>query len=118
MSVESRGIASMANSVSEWRVIAANTQRELLSQADRLRQNATEEYDSGLEQLTCREWEVLCLLVARCSDREIADRLFISYRTVTSHVTNIFNKLGVNSRRDAAALATRDGFTAFPTVRA
>src|SRR5262245_3578401 len=51
-----------------------------------------------------REREVLRLLAYRYSDREIADLLSISYRTVTTHVANIFDKLGVNCRRDAAAL--------------
>ena len=58
-----------------------------------------------LDDLTQREREILRLLVARYSDREIAEALFISYRTVTTHVANIFDKLGVNSRREAAAVA-------------
>ena len=107
VSIELREIAGMSKYVNEWQIVAANTERELFAQADRLSPHATAGSDRRLEQLTHREWEVLCLLVARCSDREIAERLFISYRTVTSHVTNIFNKLGVSSRRDAAALATR-----------
>nr|MBA2759802.1 helix-turn-helix transcriptional regulator [Chloroflexia bacterium] len=36
-------------------------------------------------------------------DKEIADALFISPRTVARHVTGIFTKLGVHSRREAAA---------------
>ena len=61
-------------------------------------------------RLSRREREVLRLLVIRYSDREIADALFISYRTVTTHVANILNKLGVNSRRDAAAAYHPDEF--------
>ena len=60
-------------------------------------------------QLSPREREVLALLCQRFTNLEIADALFISYRTVTTHVTSIFNKLGVNSRREAAAVAVRDG---------
>ena len=59
-------------------------------------------------QLSPREREVLALLCQRFTNLEIAEALFISYRTVTTHVTSIFNKLGVNSRRDAAAVAVRD----------
>jgi non-specific serine/threonine protein kinase len=59
--------------------------------------------------LSLREREVLALLCQRQTDPEIAETLFISYRTVTTHVTNIYNKLGVNSRREAAALAARHG---------
>ncbi len=57
--------------------------------------------------LSPREREVLGLICQRLSDREIAEMLFISYRTVTTHVVSIFNKLGVGSRRDAAAIAAR-----------
>lgn len=59
----------------------------------------------ALGHLSPREREVLTLLSMRWTDREIADSLCISYRTVTTHVSNIFDKLGVNSRREAAALA-------------
>ena len=61
-------------------------------------------------RLSHREREVLRLLAIRYSDREIADTLFISYRTATTHVANILNKLGVNSRRDAAAAYHPDEF--------
>jgi DNA-binding CsgD family transcriptional regulator len=47
---------------------------------------------------------VLRLLAAGRTDREIADALFVSRRTVNSHVANILGKLGVRSRREAAAL--------------
>jgi DNA-binding NarL/FixJ family response regulator len=80
---------------------------DLIDQAGRLLPDPPDDPDTALARLTHREWEVLCLIVARRTDREIADRLFISYRTVTSHVTNILNKLGVSSRRDAAEVATR-----------
>jgi non-specific serine/threonine protein kinase len=59
--------------------------------------------------LSPREQEVLDLLCERYTDPEIAERLFISQRTVSSHVRSIFAKLGVNSRRSAAALAVREG---------
>lgn len=58
--------------------------------------------------LTLREREVLALLCERLTDPEIAERLFISRRTVSSHVMHLFAKLGVNSRRAAAALAVRE----------
>jgi DNA-binding CsgD family transcriptional regulator len=57
--------------------------------------------------LTARELEILRLLVDDRSSREMADQLFISPRTVTTHITHIFNKLGVNSRAAAVALALR-----------
>jgi DNA-binding CsgD family transcriptional regulator len=59
--------------------------------------------------LTRREREVLTLLCQRRTDMEIAETLFISRRTASRHVANLFLKLGVNSRRDAAALAVAQG---------
>jgi non-specific serine/threonine protein kinase len=59
--------------------------------------------------LSARELEVLRLIVDGQPDREIAELLFISPRTVGGHVTSILNKLGVNSRSAAAAYAVRHG---------
>jgi predicted ATPase/DNA-binding CsgD family transcriptional regulator len=59
--------------------------------------------------LTAREMDVLRLLVEGLSDREIAERLFISPRTVMRHVTGILNTLGVTSRTAAATWAMRHG---------
>ena len=59
----------------------------------------------GLSQ---RELQVLHLLAQRQTDKEIADALFLSPRTVNSHVARLFAKLGTNNRRAAAALARRE----------
>ena len=59
--------------------------------------------------LTPRELDVLRLLVAGQSDRMIAETLFIGARTVQTHVANLFVKLGVNARAEAAAVAVRKG---------
>ena len=59
--------------------------------------------------LTPREVEVLQLVAQRWTDKEIAQALFLSPRTVTTHVTSILNKLGVASRREAGTVAMRDG---------
>ena len=59
------------------------------------------------EPLTPREREVLALLVQRYTDPEIAQALFISPRTASHHVGNLFAKLGVANRREAAAIAAR-----------
>lgn len=53
--------------------------------------------------LTGREMDVLALLVGGCTDRDIADRLLISRRTVSKHVEAILAKLGVHSRGAAVA---------------
>jgi DNA-binding CsgD family transcriptional regulator len=59
--------------------------------------------------LSPREVEVLRLIAAGRTNREIADELFISDRTVARHVANIFAKLGVGSRTAAAAYAFAHG---------
>lgn len=66
--------------------------------------------DSLVEHgLTRRELDVLRLLAEGRSTKEIADTLFISPRTATTHINNIFGKLDVNSRTAAVALAMRAG---------
>ncbi|MGH2558670.1 MAG: tetratricopeptide repeat protein [Thermomicrobiales bacterium] len=59
--------------------------------------------------LTPREIDVLRLLAAGRSDREIGRELFISHRTVHHHVANVLAKLGVNSRAAAAQVARGAG---------
>jgi two-component system, NarL family, response regulator LiaR len=57
------------------------------------------------EQLTERERDVLKSMVAGLNNREIADALVISLGTVKFHVSNIFQKLGVDSRVEAVKAA-------------
>lgn len=57
--------------------------------------------------LTGREIEVLALIAGGKSNREIADELVISERTVARHVSNIFTKLGVSSRAAATAFGLK-----------
>ncbi len=57
--------------------------------------------------LTRREREVLALLVAGRTNRQIGDELFISEATASVHVSNILGKLGVAGRTEAATLAQR-----------
>jgi DNA-binding CsgD family transcriptional regulator len=66
--------------------------------------------DTGhLAGLTARELEVLALIAAGRSNRDIAAELFISPKTASVHVSNILAKLGVSSRGAAAATAHRLG---------
>lgn len=59
----------------------------------------------GWENLTPREKEVLRLIVAGASNREIAETLFISEGTVKNHVTRILSQLGLRDRTQAAIVA-------------
>ncbi len=56
----------------------------------------------GLTALTGRELEVATLIQSHASNREIANELFLSLKTVETHIRNIFNKLGVSSRAEIA----------------
>lgn len=56
--------------------------------------------------LTPREIEILGYLVDHHSDREIGDLLFISHRTVGTHVNSIRSKMGVSTRREAVRIAS------------
>jgi DNA-binding CsgD family transcriptional regulator len=67
--------------------------------------------------LTPREREVLRLVTEGRGNREIAEELFISAKTVSVHVSNILTKLEVSSRGEAAALAHRMALFAEPTDR-
>lgn len=59
--------------------------------------------------LTRREVEVLRLVARGWTDRDIAERLYLSRRTVSNHVSNILGKLDVPSRRAAVVTAVRLG---------
>jgi DNA-binding CsgD family transcriptional regulator len=59
--------------------------------------------------LTPREMEVLTLVAAGRTNRQIGEELFVSEKTASVHVSNILRKLGVTSRVDAAAVAQRLG---------
>jgi two-component system, NarL family, nitrate/nitrite response regulator NarL len=61
------------------------------------------------DELTTRELHVLSLLVDGLTQSEIAEKLFISPKTVGKHIEHILAKLGVHSRAQAVALAVRNG---------
>ena len=63
----------------------------------------------GGNELTAREFEVLKLIVAGKSNKQIGDDLGISEGTVKSHVNNILDKLGVTDRTQAVSVALKRG---------
>lgn len=62
------------------------------------------------DDLSPREKEVLSKLARGLSDRDIAQELFISVRTVQTHLSHIYKKLGVHSRIEAALIAVQEGW--------
>lgn len=64
--------------------------------------------------LTLRELDVLTLIVAGLTNNEIAERLFTSPRTVTTHVDRLLTKLHLSGRAAAAALALDQGLVRLP----
>ncbi|MFN6470101.1 MAG: response regulator [Nostoc sp. SerVER01] len=59
--------------------------------------------------LSNREREILKLIAKGCSNQEIADQLYLSLGTIKSYVRMILNKLSVDDRVQAAAMAVREG---------
>lgn len=57
--------------------------------------------------LTPREMEILAFLTVGKTNREIATELYISVSTVKAHLTEIYRKLGVSNRTEAAIVGTR-----------
>ena len=66
-------------------------------------------------RLTPREQEVLSLLALGLSNAAIARRLVVTKRTVQNHVSNIYSKLGVTSRTEAALVAIGRGWVEVPS---
>ncbi|MFD0559337.1 LuxR family two component transcriptional regulator [Stackebrandtia endophytica] len=62
-----------------------------------------------LSQLTDRERQVLSLVAAGLSNRQISTRLTVAEKTVKTHLSSIFRKLGVTDRTQAALYAVRHG---------
>ena len=65
------------------------------------------------EDLTNREKEILLLISEGKSNQEIADELFITLKTVKTHVSNILSKLDVDDRTQAAIYAFKHGIVKY-----
>ncbi len=66
---------------------------------------------AGVEGLTGREIEIIRLVCVRRSNKEIATMLEISPRTVSTHLSNIFQKMNIASRGELADFARQAGLT-------
>ncbi len=80
--------------------------RKLGARAE-VRGPATED-DSGVGSLTKRELEIAELVTDRLTNPQIADKLFLSKKTIETHIRNIFVKLGASSRVEVARIVEQD----------
>jgi DNA-binding CsgD family transcriptional regulator len=62
---------------------------------------------TGWDSLTPAERSVVDLVVEGYTNAEVAARLFVSPRTVSTHLTHVFDKLGVTSRTELATITAR-----------
>ena len=87
------------------------SRRELIDLVQLANQRREEEQavQTRIGRLTKRERDVLMALGEGLSDKEIADRLYISKDTVHTHMVNLMNKLEVDSRMQALIFAVRSG---------
>lgn len=93
-----------------WAVGAAAPQAEQLALAERfLRDTLSPPLTGLLGELTARELDVLRLVAAGRTNREIGDALFISDQTASKHVSHVLAKLGLTTRTAAATYAAEHG---------
>ncbi|WP_194288747.1 helix-turn-helix transcriptional regulator, partial [Ornithinicoccus halotolerans] len=90
----------------EW-LVAQHAFAALGARPDEQRTNRLLGLAAGPDGLTPRELQVLGLVAAGLTNPQIASSLYLSEKTVSRHLGNIFTKLGVRSRTAAAAYAYR-----------
>lgn len=89
--------------------IQANMTKELVKEFNKI--TLSDKAKNEETNLTAREMEVLELIAEGLINKEIAKRLYISEKTVKNHVSNIFRKLNVSDRTQAAIYAFKHNLT-------
>ncbi|MFZ4515432.1 MAG: response regulator [Acidimicrobiia bacterium] len=89
-------------------LISPSMASKLLVEFNALSERADDRQRVGSPKLTNRELEVLTLVAAGCSNRDVATRLYISENTVKNHIRNMLEKLGLHSRMEAVIYAMRE----------
>jgi NarL family two-component system response regulator LiaR len=79
--------------------------RKLMEQVSQMHDTAQE---TSVEELTEREQEVICLVAVGRNNREISQELFISEKTVKTHISNILGKLNLEHRTQLAIYAIKN----------
>ena len=81
--------------------------QKFISQSDRSQPNIPQELSVAFQSLSPREKEVLSLIAQGANNKEIAQELYISERTVKAHITRVLSQLDLRDRTQAAILATQ-----------
>ena len=89
-------------------VFSPQLQRAIVNEVAQISRSHTA--SGAFETLSEREQEVLNLLVEGLSNKQIAQHLYLSVRTVENHLRRLYQKLGVNTRTEAAVLALQAGW--------
>jgi DNA-binding CsgD family transcriptional regulator len=92
---------------SAWAVGRATTHQDAARFALRYMDNSAARISDAESLLTRREREVAALVVRGLPNREMAEKLVVAQRTIETHLEHIFAKLGVKTRAELAAWATR-----------
>jgi DNA-binding CsgD family transcriptional regulator len=101
----SRALELYAGAGATWD--ARRTRRRLRALGVRRRVVSTRRPEQGWSAMTDSELAVARLVAEGLTNREVAERLFVSPHTVSGHLRNIFTKLGLKSRVDLARMASR-----------
>jgi DNA-binding NarL/FixJ family response regulator len=103
---EDRGAYVLKGVPGEWTLyaITGDTERSSIATTAPARGVAPPE---PVEDLSAREREVMILVAAGLSNKEIAEQLFLSVRTVERHLSNVYVKLRVSGKAARAAAAVR-----------
>jgi RNA polymerase sigma factor (sigma-70 family) len=88
--------------IPSWEIFEEIAQAQ--SQAQSQIRDAAPQLDDSIKALTKRELEILRLVAEGLTNEEIGKKIFISEKTVKTHLTNIFDKLKVNNRFKAALM--------------
>lgn len=86
---------------------AARARAEL--QASGVRQRASEQPVAGFSSLTNQELQVALTVARGLSNREVADQMFLSIKTVEFHLSHVYDKLGIHRRSQLIMLAAAQG---------
>jgi DNA-binding CsgD family transcriptional regulator len=111
-----KAIAILRTAENEFALFGAATYRaQAIGELRRLGRRTGPHRQGGPDRLSAREREVAELAATGTSSREIAARLFVSQKTVESHLAHVFAKLGISSRRAIGpALLEENGHPAAP----